>query len=988
MAGESPDRSKQQQSSGETTRQGDAVPPEPSAPPRPAKSPSDPRTLLGRESDRNTDEERGSTDSDAAKGAEADSGPDAEPAVEPDSDAADAGESTSAAHPADSPVDQPTTAFTFRARDAERAKGSEGSNKPKGAGNAKGAKDSTETKSAKSTKSTKSAAGSKSSKPAGSAKKDAADGSSDAEGAESPAAPKGSKRSTSSSSGKKPKETASSGAGSGSGAGAGSGSGTGAKAEKPRGADDDTAGTGGTARKHDERTTMLRIPTSAASAAASKSEDADADGTDAPVAEPEETESAGAAEAFNALSPEPENESGSGSASEAPPEAEADTEAEADAEAGSSESSGVEPERAPNSEPEVEVDTPSGVKPSAGAAAEPKPAAKSEPEPGSKAEPGPKSEAGAEPEADSATDSEKDSDSDDSGTEKPAEADDAEKSATAAAAAKSPAPSAKSEPAESDAADTDAAADSSTDPDTDAARPADAKPGAEPGAKPGAEPDSEPDAKLASEPGTAGSADEPERASRFVPLRSLDEPPRPPAPPAQPPAPPAGAPLPSAEPPEAERTRQQPLPPVPGQRPLDLLAQLTNKPAPPETPIRTLVRRVKIWTPLLGLLVLVVIGAQLLRPLPDPELKLTTQATHTFDGEKPTIAWPDRGQAALEVEGLGSLGTSGDQKPVPIASVAKTMTAYLLLRDHPMKAGADGKKIPVDKQAEDDAGLSAQGESTVDVKEGETLTQREALNAVMIASANNVARLVARWDSGTEKAFVEKMNKTADELGMKNTTYTDPSGLRKETVSTARDQVKLGRAAMKHEAFRESVRLPSYKDRNGKQQNNWNRLVPEFGTVGIKTGTTTAAGGNLLFAAEKEIGGTRQLIIGAVLSQHQPPIIDSVLAAGKDLILSAQDALESEVVLKKGAVVGAVDDGLGGRTPLVAAEEVAAVGWPGLKVELGLAEGKKGLPREAEAGTAVGRVTVGSGPGQVKVPVTLREELTEPGTGARLTRIF
>ncbi|MBB1243466.1 D-alanyl-D-alanine carboxypeptidase [Streptomyces durbertensis] len=541
---------------------------------------------------------------------------------------------------------------------------------------------------------------------------------------------------------------------------------------------------------------------------------------------------------------------------------------------------------------------------------------------------------------------------------------------------------ADAKPGESDEADAEPAdAKPATKPSDD--KPSDDKPAA---TKPSDdEPSSDKDDKADEQPSVAAE-DEAEAVrtqalrSEFVPLRSSDDPPSAPA--ARPTPPPPGPPV-----PEADATRQQPLPPVPGQRAIDLLAELTNKPAPPETPLRTLVRRVKIWTPLVLLLVLVFVSVQLLRPLPAPALELTASPTHVFDGGKPAIAWPDSGQAALGVEGLGSFGTSGEQKPVPIASVAKTMTAYLLLRDHPMKEGEDGKKIPVDKKAEDDAGLSAQGESTVDVKEGETLTQREALNAIMIASANNVARLVARWDSGSEEKFVEKMNATADELGMKNTTYTDPSGLLKETVSTAEDQVKLGRAAMKLPAFRESVRLPSYVDRNGKKQDNWNRLVPLFGTIGIKTGTTTAAGGNLLFAAEKEIGGTKQLIIGAVLSQHRPPIIDSVLAAAKELILSAQEALESETVIKKGTVVGVVDDGLGGRTDVVVTEDVEAVGWSGLKVRLALSEGRDGVPGEAPKGTKVGTLTVGAGQGQVKVPVALDGELVEPGSGARLARV-
>ncbi|NED79676.1 D-alanyl-D-alanine carboxypeptidase, partial [Streptomyces sp. SID11233] len=72
-------------------------------------------------------------------------------------------------------------------------------------------------------------------------------------------------------------------------------------------------------------------------------------------------------------------------------------------------------------------------------------------------------------------------------------------------------------------------------------------------------------------------------------------------------------------------------------------------------------------------------------------------------------------------------------------------------------------------------------------------------------------------------------------------------------------------------------RLPSYVDSNGKTQTNWNRLVPMNNTVGIKTGTTTAAGGNLLYAATKEVGGTTRTIVGAVLAQPPAPEDNSIL---------------------------------------------------------------------------------------------------------------
>ncbi|MEU7727845.1 hypothetical protein AB0B78_21785 [Streptomyces sp. NPDC040724] len=438
---------------------------------------------------------------------------------------------------------------------------------------------------------------------------------------------------------------------------------------------------------------------------------------------------------------------------------------------------------------------------------------------------------------------------------------------------------------------------------------------------------------------------------------------------------------------QSERTTQQPLPPKP---PLDMLADLTNNPPPPPSPMRTAVRRIKIYAPLVVLVAIILAVVQLVRPLPEPKLVMNAKSSYTFDGAKPQLPWPAEGQAYMAAAGLGTLGQSGEQKPVPIASVTKSMTAYIILRDHPMKKGEQGAMIDVDKTAETEGkkNNSTDNESTLDtVKEGEKISEYDAIAALMIPSANNIARLLARWDSGSQEAFVKKMNDTAKELGMTNTTYTDPSGLDATTVSTAEDQVKLGLKLVEMEALLDITKKTSWVDPSGKNWRNWNGLTGATGALGIKTGTTTKAGGNLLFAAQKKVGKTNQLIVGAVLGQHKAPIIDSVLAASKQLMLETQKVLDGATVVKKGEVVGYVDDGLGGRTPVVATADVQAVGWASLTVDVKLADGGGKMPQTATAGTEVGVLTVGEGASQVKVPVALQSDLAAPGIGSKLTRV-
>ncbi|MFB7223100.1 D-alanyl-D-alanine carboxypeptidase [Streptomyces sp. NPDC056227] len=483
-----------------------------------------------------------------------------------------------------------------------------------------------------------------------------------------------------------------------------------------------------------------------------------------------------------------------------------------------------------------------------------------------------------------------------------------------------------------------------------------------------------------------------ERTSQFVPLRRDDA--RPAPAPRKPEttgsaaaqaARPSPASVPATSLSGAERTRQQPLPPRP---PLDLLAELTNTPPPPETPVRTAVRRVKIWTPLVLLLLVVFAIVQVVRPLPAPELQLTAKPTYTFEGGKPSLPWPSEGQGYMAATGLGTVDSFGEQKAVPIGSVAKAMTAYVVLKDHPLKKGKAGPSITVDAKAESDGKLDSAGESTLNtVKAGDKLTEQQALSAIMIPSANNIARLLARWDAGSEQAFVKKMNDTAKSLGMKNTTYTDPSGLKETTVSSAEDQVKLGQKLVEIPALMAITQLPSWTDPSGKNWRNYNTLVPYNGALGIKTGSTTKAGGNLLFAAHKMVGDTDQLIVGAVLGQHKAPIIDTVNAVSKEVMVATEDLLESGKVVKKGDVVGRVDDGLGGTVPVVATEDVAAVGWPGLTVRIELTDDGRTIPHSAAAGTHVGTLTVGEGASQVKVAVALQSDLAEPGFGQKLTRI-
>ncbi|MFI1797840.1 serine hydrolase [Streptomyces sp. NPDC020379] len=494
-----------------------------------------------------------------------------------------------------------------------------------------------------------------------------------------------------------------------------------------------------------------------------------------------------------------------------------------------------------------------------------------------------------------------------------------------------------------------------------------------------------------------------ERTSQFVPLKSLDGAPAksagkpaipvtvtpPPAPPKANPKAPAKPQEPAGPKPGADAPPAQPA------APLDLLAQLTNTPPPEPTPVRSTLRRVKIYTPIVALLAIIFCVVQAFRPLPAP--KLTTdsaKATYTFQGQKFAMPWPDQGQAAAKVAGVGSLGTYGDETPTPTASVAKVMTAYVILKGHPLKKGDKGPDIPVDAQAEQDS--HAKDESLVTLKQGEKVSEYDLLQMLLIPSGNNAARLLARWDAQSKEAFVAKMNDAAKSLGMTNTTYTDPSGLDETTKSTAVDQLKLAEEVMKDDVFREIVAKPNTNVAGGQHLNNNNdELLIKPGGLGIKTGSSTPAGGTLMWAAKRTINGKENLILGVTMAQHfkgGPDVnaemsLKLVKKVSYKMIEDVQNALTSAKLVSKGDVVGYVDDGLGGKTPVVATRDLTGVGWPGMTAKLVVGKGDKPVPHSAKAGTEVGELTVGSGPNAVKVPVALQKPLAEPGFGAKLTRL-
>jgi serine-type D-Ala-D-Ala carboxypeptidase (penicillin-binding protein 5/6) len=281
------------------------------------------------------------------------------------------------------------------------------------------------------------------------------------------------------------------------------------------------------------------------------------------------------------------------------------------------------------------------------------------------------------------------------------------------------------------------------------------------------------------------------------------------------------------------------------------------------------------------------LGYQLLASstAPSSSYALRSERRGASGEDLPSTVWPAYGQAAFVQTGQSQVQAGPHQHAAAIASVAKVMTAYLVLRDHPLEPGEDGPTITLtDADVADTERRRRQEESIVSIATGEQLTERQALQALLLPSANNIAAILARWDAGSADRFVARLNATARSLGMTHTHYTDPSGYDDATVSTAADQVRIVDRAMSLPVFANIVATPSAALPVAGTVHNTNTLLGHNGFVGVKTGSDAAAGGCFAFRAIRMIDGKLTTITGVVLGQPGHDQVAAGLAAAEAMV--------------------------------------------------------------------------------------------------------
>ncbi len=245
----------------------------------------------------------------------------------------------------------------------------------------------------------------------------------------------------------------------------------------------------------------------------------------------------------------------------------------------------------------------------------------------------------------------------------------------------------------------------------------------------------------------------------------------------------------------------------------------------------------------------------------------------------PAAAWEEPEFAARHVLLVDAahdevlLNHAGDERAYP-ASITKVMTALLVLEA--IDRGELSLEQTITASSTFGHDLTPDG-STQNIKTGEQLTVYQLLQCLLIASANEAANILAEAVSGTTQDFVAQMNQRAKELGCTDTHFANTHGLHDEDhYTTAHDIYRFVRAAMEYDAFREIVSTANcYIDATNLSPQrhffNTNGLLSNLKyagyvypyAIGVKTGSTDAAGLCLVAAAEKDGDYLISVVLGA-----------------------------------------------------------------------------------------------------------------------------
>ena len=369
----------------------------------------------------------------------------------------------------------------------------------------------------------------------------------------------------------------------------------------------------------------------------------------------------------------------------------------------------------------------------------------------------------------------------------------------------------------------------------------------------------------------------------------------------------------------------------------------------------------------------------LLAPVQDVVAQVS--AFETRAAVQPPLTFPEYGASAIGAVGYpGVLASGGSVDALPIASISKVITALVILEAKPLAVGESGPDIvfgDADVQFYD--AQVAQNGSVAPVYSGQVLTQRNAMNVMLVTSANNYAESLASWAFGSQQAFVQAATGWLGRAGLASTAIVEPTGVSPSNVSTSGDLVELGRIALADPVVAEIVATSSIDIPELGIIENTNSLLGITGVDGIKTGTLDEAGSCLLFSQDYLVGDTTVTLVGVVLGG---PDRDTIEAAIQSLLAQADAGFQAVTLVEEGQQFATYDTEWGDDSAAVAASTLSVVVWSATPITVVSSPENVQL---ADAGTPVGSLRFTVGDRTLEVPLELSSTIDDPGAMWRLS---
>lgn len=221
----------------------------------------------------------------------------------------------------------------------------------------------------------------------------------------------------------------------------------------------------------------------------------------------------------------------------------------------------------------------------------------------------------------------------------------------------------------------------------------------------------------------------------------------------------------------------------------------------------------------------------------------------------------------MEFDSGQALFAKDETKRLPVASMVKMMTILIALEE------LDAGNVALETKITTTENASSMGGSQVFIDPFVEYSFEDLLKSVIMASANDSSVALAEYFNGNEKAFTNRMNKRAAALGMKDTHYSNCTGLpAPEQYSTAKDTAILLKEILKHEIYHKysTIWMDKLVHPSGRETElvNTNRLVRYYqGCDGGKTGSTNEAGCCLGASAKRGDMRLISVIVGAESSK-------------------------------------------------------------------------------------------------------------------------